>query len=398
MIRNVTIVFLVCVYLVIPACKQGKPGEPARERAGLVTEIRGTLENGSGQKVVLDEMAAREFIPIDTVTCDDNGVFHIRFEPEQLAFYGLRTGPSGYTTLLIEPGEKIEFRGSYGRDDPYSVEGSEGSELLNVLSAEHRNTLDALGKITRRNMELQSSPDYSALKPELDRQFDSITTAFRAYSLDFITSHRESPAILIALYNLYGQGLPVFHPGKDLDVYKYVDSVLTARYGDLEAVELLHAQIIEAETSGGYGMLTGPGIGEIAPDFVSSRPDGTQMALSDLKGNYVLLSFWAGWSKLSREENIYLKEAWTKYRNQPFRILQVSFDNNKDVWLGAIEEERLDWDHISDLKRWETLVADLYHVERIPSNYLIDPEGRIVAVDLFGQELIENLEVLFSKK
>ena len=391
-------IILAGALMVASGCNRDKASEKEDDTSGNLTSINGILTDGAGEEVILEEMAAREFIPIDTVTCSGQGEFHVSFTPVRLAFYVLRTGPSGYVTLLIEPGEEIEFQGSYGQTDLYKVEGSGGSELLMVLAQEHKKTLDALGHITRKNMELRSEPGYTQLKKALDREFDSITTGFHEYSLDFIDRNQESLAILIALYNLYGQGLPVFHPERDLEVYGFVDSVLTPKYGDLEVVRLLHAQVLEARSPGGNEpQVPGPEKGEIAPDFVSSRPDGTQMALSDLKGKTVLLSFWAGWSKMSREENRYLKEAWQKYGKLPFRILQVSFDEDKEVWINAIEEEGLNWDHVSDLRRWETVVADLYQVDKIPSNFLIDPEGRIIGVDLFGNELIDNLENLYGK-
>ena len=398
MICRTISITLACTLFFNTGCNRGNAPEQGLELPGKVIEIEGVLEKGAGYDVILEEMAAREFIPVDTATCNEQGEFHISFKSGRVAFYVLRTGSSGYITLLMEPGEKIEYKGSYGQPDPYTVKGSEGSELLMVLAQEHKRTLEALGLITRKNMELQATSGYAQLKEDLDRQFDSITTVFHDYSLDFIDRNQESPAILIALYNLYGQGLPVFHPEGDLEVYRFVDSVLTPAYGDLEVVRLLHAQVLGAQLPEDHdAQVRGPEIGEIAPDFVSSRPDGDRMALSDLKGKTVLLSFWAGWSKLSREENRYLKEAWTRHGTQPFRILQVSFDEDAAVWLRAIEEDGLKWDHVSDLRRWETVVADLYGVEKIPSNFLVDPEGRIIGRDLFANELTEYLENLYGK-
>ncbi len=238
----------------------------------------------------------------------------------------------------------------------------------------------------------------SGSKHALDLQFDSVTNAFQDFSLEFIHNNQESLAILIALYNLYGKGLPVFHPDEDLDVYRFVDSFLSQKYNGFDAVDLLHAQVLEAEAAkNNPSQNPGPAVGEIAPDFVSSTPDGSKMALSELRGNYVLLSFWAGWSKLSREENAILRNAWATFGHMPFRILQVSFDGDEEVWLNAVEQDTLDWYHLSELRRWETVVADLYHIEKIPANYLIDPAGNIVGVDLFGTELMDELERIFSK-
>lgn len=391
-------IILVCFILVATACiHKDTPGRGV-DPSSQVTGISGVLEEGAGRQVILEEMAAREYIPVDTVTCDQDASFLISFNPERTAFYVLRIGPPGYVTLLIEPGETIRFEGRYGQPSHYTVKGSAGSGLLMELGREHKRILDTLARITRKNMELRSSPRYADLKGQLDLEFDSVTSGFHDYSLDFIHRNRGSLATLVALYNLYGEGLPVFHPGQDLEVYRYVDSVLTPEYGDFEIVELLHAQIVEAEASmESNQQFQGPGIGEIAPDFVSSRPGGEQLALKDLEGNYILLSFWAAWSKTSREENRYLTRAWDKYSASPFRILQVSFDSDRTIWTRAIEADRLTWDHVSDLRRWESAIADLYQVEKIPSNYLIDPEGRIIGMDLFGDALIEKLELLFRK-
>ncbi len=388
-----------CTLWVTAGCNRAKQPEQASIPASQVTEIEGFLLDGAGYGVVLEEMAAREFIPVDTAICDESGEFNIRFESDKLAFYVLRTGPAGYITLLLEPGEKVRFSGSFGQTEHYSLKGSPGSELLMELAQEHKKALNELGDIARKNVVYQSSPDYVLYKRELDLRFDSVTDAFQHYSLEFIHNNKESLAILIALYNLYGKGLPVFDTDDDLDVYQYVDSVLTIRFKGFEAVDLLHAQILEAVAARNRpAQNPGPGMGEIAPDFVSSTPDGRQLALSELRGNYVLLSFWAGWSKLSREENMTLLKAWEKFNHMPFRILQVSLDGEREVWLNAVEQDKLNWDHVSELRRWESVVANLYQVDKIPSDYLIDPTGRIVGVNLYGKELIERLEKIFSMK
>ncbi len=392
---------LIVSLLFIPlfvGCVNKQEDEPRGNEEVNTFLIKGVLESGGGETVVVEEMGAREFIPMDTAICNEEGKFKLEFTHDRAAFYILRYGPSGYITLWMEPGEILEFSGGFDDKGLYEIEGSKGSELLRTLSLEHRNTLDSLGEITKRNMEWVSSPDYADMKRLFDLQFDSISNQFRDYSLRFITENANSPVILVALYNMYGQGLPVFSPENDLQVYQFVDSALMSTFSELEAVKLLHSQLMEAEH-----MLTNEEHSgklqkrEIAPDFVSSRPDGSELALSDLKGEYVLISFWAGWSSLSREENLTLKRAMETYRDSRFRILQISLDEDRELWTGIIQEDQLDWDHVCDLKRWETPVVDLYHVERIPSNVLIDPEGRIVETDLFGERLLEKLEILFKQ-
>ena len=397
MIKRTGLYILIFLMLLASGCKQKTPEDNTEKSREKTTEIRGALLNGAGESVLLEEMGAREYIPVDTVECDDSGTFYISYLQNKVAFYVLRYGSSGYYTLLLEPGESVDFTGQLEDMDSYSINGSPGSSLLQTLAAEHKRTLEALGVITRKNMEYLSSPDYPALKQRLDLQFDSITSAFQSYSIRFIHENLTSPAILIALYNLYGQGFPVFHPETDFPVYHFVDSVLMANHSELEAVHLLHAQVAEArqimESNHQANWLKK---GEIAPDFVSSRPDGSQMALSNLRGNFVLLGFWASWSNLCREENAALVKTMERFGEMNFRILQVSVDDNKRDWIGAIDEDGLDWDHVSDLKRWETPVVDLYGVEKIPFNVIIDPAGKIVETDLYGEQLLSKLDYLLN--
>ncbi|MDX2432112.1 MAG: TlpA disulfide reductase family protein [Bacteroides sp.] len=383
--------------LAVTACKPVKQTELNSGSNFRETLIEGVLEEGENSIVILEEMAVREYIPIDTVSCDARGHFQISFKQAQTAFYVLRAGGIGYITLVIEPGQKITLNGSYQQPDRYSVKGSEGSEALMELSAEHKRTLNELGDVVSQIRESQELKNYPEIKMKLDLKFDSITRSFKAYSGDFINRNQESLAILIALYNLYGQGLPVFDPIEDFQSYLLVDSLLQSHYPEFEAAQMLHTQVLEAsatkqETEKDHR----PAVGEIAPDFVSSRPDGSQLALSDLRGDYILLSFWAGWSSLSREENQYLSEIWENMASFPFKILQVSFDGERESWTSAIDEDELTWYHVSDLLRWESAIADLYAVEKIPSNYLIDPEGKIIARDLFGSELLELIKNLYS--
>jgi len=394
--RNPVFIPLVLL-LTLSACHRNTGEGQVRDHRGNMTVISGKLESGGGMEVLLEEMDAREYVPVDTVLCDDQGRFHIEFQPDRETFYALRTGNRGYLTLLIRPGQHLTVTGTPDQPLSYSVEGSPGSELLTSLAREHRKTLEELAAVARRTAALAGTDGFADEKAVLDRQFDSITHAFRDYSLGFIRENSESLAILIALHNMYGQGLPVFHPVEDREVYALVDSLLYPRYAGLEAVDLLHTGIAATRAAEQDApAVKGPGVGEIAPDFVSSMPDGGSVALTDFRGKHVLLAFWAGWSSPSREENQVLRQAREAYGEDQLTILQVSFDQDRETWLRAIREDGLDWNHASDLRRWDSPVADLYRVERIPANFLIGPGGRILGTDLFGEELMTKLAELLK--
>lgn len=132
-------------------------------------------------------------------------------------------------------------------------------------------------------------------------------------------------------------------------------------------------------------------VGTDALDFTQNDVQGKPVKLSTFKGKYVLLDFWASWCKPCRMENPNVVKVYNKFKNKNFTILGVSLDQSKDAWVKAIDNDKLAWNHVSDLQQWNNAVAQMYHVQSIPGNYLIDPNGKIVARDLRGEDLEKKL-------
>jgi peroxiredoxin len=132
-------------------------------------------------------------------------------------------------------------------------------------------------------------------------------------------------------------------------------------------------------------------IGSDAMDFTQNDTTGRPVALSSLRGKYVLLDFWASWCRPCRAENPNVVRAYQKFSKKNFTILGVSLDQQKDAWTKAIQADRLTWMHVSDLQQWSNAVAQLYHVQGIPQNFLIDPNGKIIAKNLRGADLDAKL-------
>lgn len=200
---------------------------------------------------------------------------------------------------------------------------------------------------------------------------------------DFI---EEDPSSIVTAYVLYRNFSYRLSPEEIRENVKALDS-------SLESTQYVHvlknlANTIETVLPG-----------NIAPDFVSTSPEGITKRFSDQIGkNYILLDFWAAWCGPCRRDNPNVVAAYKKYKDRGFTVYGVSLDKSKESWVKAIQDDELDWQQVSDLKFWNSDAAALYGVRSIPSNFLIAPNGEIIARNIRGEDLQEKLEELLSLK
>jgi thiol-disulfide isomerase/thioredoxin len=144
--------------------------------------------------------------------------------------------------------------------------------------------------------------------------------------------------------------------------------------------------------------LQGVNEGAMAPEINLATPEGPSLALSSLRGKYVLIDFWASWCGPCRRENPNVVKTYANYKDKGFEIYGVSLDQNREAWLKAIETDKLVWKHVSDLQYWSSAGAQAYQVNSIPQTFLLDPAGRIIAKGLRGAALDQYLAQLFETK
>ncbi|MDF2433306.1 MAG: hypothetical protein JWP44_2937 [Mucilaginibacter sp.] len=199
----------------------------------------------------------------------------------------------------------------------------------------------------------------------------------------FIASNPDSYLSLLALYSVGG-------PSPDPTELDPLYNSLSERLKNTET-----AKVFKNALDG----LRVTAIGATAPDFSQADVNGAPVKLSSFRGKYVLIDFWASWCGPCREENPNVVKAYNRYKEKNFTILGVSLDRpeGRDNWIAAIKSDGLSWTQVSDLKFWNNAAAALYKVTAIPANFLIDPNGKIIARDLRGDDLENKLKQLFDK-
>lgn len=349
--------------------------------------VIGDITNMPEQQVILEELGTKEFILVDSTMSDGKGHFELNGNAAEEGRYRLRFSGGKNILLTIEKGQ-IKVAADWNSIEQYTVSGSAASESFRVYLNTFRGDLNDINtlQIVIDSMTARGNDSMiNMAQNELQEKSNQLTRFIEKYA-DTTTSAAN------ALF-----AVQMLNPAAEMDYINAFMGGIERRFPKSKAVkEYVKAFTDMMKAQEKEEAVAGPAVGSMAPDITLASTDGSQVSISSFKGKYVLVDFWASWCGPCRRENPNVVEAYNKFKDKNFTVLGISLDEDRSKWMQAIEKDELTWTHISDLKGWESAAGRLYGVQSIPANFLLDPQGKIIARDLREDELHSTLEELLK--
>jgi peroxiredoxin len=348
----------------------------------ITAKVSGMVFNSDQDSVHLTKFYGNRYETFASSKISKDGKFEIQSKLPAPDYYVLRFG-SQHVNLIIRNNSDIKVYG----------DGKNLNLFANIVDSEESKNMNDL---IRLNYEFQRKSDSANLvvqqdpakRDQLNREMTAAYNIFQGEQRSFIAQNPNSAA----LYPI----LNYVDPNKDMAGFESIVNQLNAGFGESPSVKSLVEQLKQIKAEQFKNDPLAPG--KMAPDFEEKKTDGTTMKLSDLRGQVVLLDFWASWCGPCRRENPNVVAQYNKYKDKGFTVMSVSLDKSREAWLAAIEKDGLIWPHhVSDLNQWSSKAGAVYGVRSIPFTVLIDKEGKIVKTNVRGEDLQKELEKLLGK-
>jgi peroxiredoxin len=352
---------LLLIAMVIPAAIFAQTGYTIKGNIkGLKDSTLVFLTNGSGATVAQDYANKGAFTLKGMV--NDADLFQVGF--------------IGYKDVLdvYLGNDNVSLTGDALKLKSVLVTGAKYNEDYKLYQQQFNPLKEKLGVLAGK---INGEPA-GAKRDSLIRQFVSVKSSVEKQVNVFI---KEKPASPVSSFVLFVVN-PLFD-GVNVLENKYNALQPAAKKGNY--AKMIEQMIVASKVGS---------IGSVAADFTQNDTANNPVKLSSFKGKYVLVDFWASWCRPCRMENPNVVAAYNTFKGKNFTVLSVSLDKEKENWVKAITDDKLTWTHVSDLQYWNNAAARLYNIESIPQNMLLDPEGKIIAKDLRGDDLQNTLKQL----
>jgi peroxiredoxin len=353
-------------------------------------EVSGRFVGLNSKMVYLEQMSASGRSVVDSVALDNEGGYRFvikEVEPTPSLYNVIYS--SDRIPLLVSRGEKIELSAMGSALANYTVKGSYESELLRKFNKEY---LEGQLELNRAVLGYNNASDEE--RQLIAAKYNDLYRTIKRKQISFIIENKENLASVYALYQRLPGEQYLSGADSDLIYYRTVADAVSKSYPISPYLLTLSNDIarMEARISLMNSIET-----RTYPELKGKDMYGNEVALSSLEGNIVLVDFWSAEAGNSNAFNAELKEIYEEYESSGFRIYQVSADTSKAIWIKAVQEQQLPWVSVCDFKGEASPMLRSYNVRKLPSNFLIDREGNIVAKDLYSDALEDKLEKLFNR-
>lgn len=335
-------------------------------------KIEGKIEHPAQQKVYLLAADSTNVKVVDSAELSEQNTFVFKKSAPFANLYKIKNGEHEFD-LIAENGNDIDFKTDLA--DPnhsYTVSGSEDSEKIkeyNRISNIYTAKNSKLASQYQTEAAAKGVNQDSVLKKYLP-QFEQNMASLSNEILKFVDNNKNS--------------LAGFYAAMALDQMKYEKELVA--YADGLKDKFKGNQAV-GQFKKHMELVKPVSVGHAAPDFSISGIDGKTIKLVDYKGKYVMLDFWASWCVPCRKENPNVVKLYQQYHAKGLNIVGISLDENKAAWQKAVNDDHLGWPHGSELQNFNGPVVQRYQVQAIPSNFIIGPNGNIVAKNITGNDL-----------